>query len=833
MSSRELSTVITIDGVMSDTLRKAVNEVNKQLGSIDKQALATASKLGNNITQAAKTAAKAVAGIGIAAASAAAGLFVKTGQDYIRTMNGIQAQTGDTGEELKDFGQIAQDIYKTGKGESFQEIADALVNIRQSSKLAGDELKTAANAALLLKDSFGMETEETTRAATALMKNFGISAEEAYGLIAYGAQNGANRNGDLLDILNEYSVHYKALGLDANQFVDTLVKGADAGSFSIDKIGDAIKEFNIRSKDASDSSAEAFKALGLNANNMFAQFAAGGNTAEAAFFQTVQALNAIEDPVKKNTIGVALFGTMFEDLEAGILNNFSNISGAAIDATETLRQIERVKYNDVGYAISQIGRTFETALIPSAEAAGQAIFDKMPEIQASIAKVMPTVSALGAAFAAAIPGIIDAVGSAAGVLKDFGAVVAGNWDIIRPILLTAGGLFATIKLVEFAKNTYAVGKALTQLTLAYGRLYIAKAKDMIQTAQIYALYAKDAIAKGLVTARTYAAAAAQAAQTVATVAWTTVCTIATTATTALGAAVAFLTSPIGLAVAAIAGLIAAGVLLYKNWDTVKAKAAEVGAWISAKWQGMKDAVTGITGALSAALSAQWAGIKSTVSGYVGQLGDFVGNVWTKIKDGAISLGTGVKDAFVNAFSPIAGIIKAPINAAITLINKAISGINGIGFTVPDWIPGIGGKAFSVSIPSVPMLAKGGFTNGLSIAGEAGQEAVISFDPAYRQQNIGYLNEAASRLGVGSDSVSSYADRIESLGSGMLAANTNITTTYNLGGITFSPTVTVAGAAEKKEQIIEQLRNYQGELLDLIEELLQQKEAGSYGASGVF
>lgn len=811
MSSKELSTVITIDGVMSDTLRKAVNDVNKQLGSIDKQALATASKIGNNITAAAKTAAKAVAGIGVAAASAAAGLFVKTGQDYIRTMNGIQAQTGATGEELKDFGQIAQDIYKTGKGESFQEIADALVNIRQSSKLAGDELKTAANAALLLKDSFGMETAETTRAATALMKNFGISAEEAYGLIAYGAQNGANRNGDLADILNEYSVHYKALGLNANQFVDTLVKGADAGSFSIDKIGDAIKEFNIRSKDASDSSAEAFKALGLNANNMFAQFAAGGNTAEAAFFQTVQALNAIQDPVKKNTIGVALFGTMFEDLEAGILNNFSNISGAAIDATETLRQIERVKYNDVGYAISQIGRTFETALIPSAEAAGQAIFDKMPDIQASIAKVMPTVTALGAAFAAAIPGIIDAIGSAAGVLKDFGGVVAGNWDIIRPILLTAGGLFATIKLVEFAKNTYAVGKALTQLTLAYGRLYIAKAKDMVQTAQIYALYAKDAIAKGLVTARTYAAAAAQAAQTVATVAWTTVCTIATTATTALGAAVAFLTSPIGLAVAAIAGLIAAGVWLYKNWDTVKAKAVEIGAFLGNKW----------------------AEIKNTVSGYVGQLGDFVGNVWTKIKDGAISLGTGVKDAFVNAFAPIAGIIKAPINSAITLINKAIAGINGIGFTVPDWIPGIGGKAFSVSIPNVPMLAKGGFTNGLSIAGEAGQEAVISFDPAYRQQNIGYLNEAAARLGVGSDSISHYADRIESLGSGMLAANTNITTTYNLGGITFSPTVTVAGAAEKKEQIIEQLRNYQGELLDLIEELLQQKEAGSYGASGVF
>lgn len=807
---RELQTVISINGVMSGSLRKAVNDVNKQLSTIDKQALATASKIGNNITAAAKTAAKAVAGIGIGAATAAAGLFVKTGQDYIRTMNGISAQTGITGAELKEFGQIAQDIYTTGKGESLQEIADALVNIRQSSKLAGDELKAAANAAMLLKDSFGMETAETTRAATALMKNFGISAEEAYGIIAYGAQNGANRNGDLLDILNEYSVHYKALGLDANQFVDTLVKGTESGSFSIDKIGDAIKEFNIRSKDASKSSAEAFQALGLNANNMFSQFAAGGNTAEAAFFQTVKALNSIQDPVKKNQVGVALFGTMFEDLEKGILDNFSNISGAAIDATETLRQIEKVKYNDVGYAITQVGRTLQTALIPSAEAAGQAIFDKMPAIKASIEQATPAISAIGQAFAQALPGIIDGIGTAAQAAYDFGASIADNWGIIQPILLTAGGLFASMKVLQFAKNTYAVGKALTQLSLAYGRLYIAKAKDAAVTAQIYALYMKDAIAKGMVTARTYAAAAAQAAQTVATVAWSSVCTIATAATTALGAAVAFLTSPIGLAVAAIVGLIAAGVWLYKNWDTVKAKATEIGAYLGAKW----------------------GEIKSTVTGYAKQLGDFVGNVWTKIKNGAVSLGTGIKDALVNAFSSIAGIIKAPINAAISLINGAIGRINGIGFTIPDWVPKLGGKSFSVNIPQIPMLATGGFTQGPSIAGEAGQEAVISFDPAYRQQNIGYLNEAAARLGVTSGaSLSDYTDRIESIGAGLIASNTNVT--YNLGGITFSPSVTVAGAPEKKEQIIEQLKNYQGELLDLIEELLQQKAAASYSASDVF
>ena len=812
MSGKELQTVVSISGVMSPSLRKAVADVNRQLETIDKQALKTAASIGEGISNAAKTAAKAVGGLAVAGAGLAAGAFIKGGTDYIRTMNGIAVQTGATGKELQSFKDIAAEIYEGGRGESLQAVADALVNIEQASGLAGEELKAAANASLLLSDSFGMEASESTRAATALMKNFGISAEEAYGLIAYGAQNGANKNGDLLDTLNEYSVHYKALGLDANAFVDSLVKGAEAGAFSVDKVGDAIKEFTIRSKDGSKTSAEGFEALGLNAETMTAQFAAGGRSAQAAFQQVVKALDSMEDPVAKNAAGVALFGTMYEDLEAGAISAFAKMSSGAIDAEKTLRDIEAVKYNDLGYAITQVGRTFETALMPSAEKAGQAIFAQMPQIKESIAGVMPTVAALGESFAAALPGIIDTLGQVASAAAEFGGVVVDNWGIIQPILVTAGGIFAGMKLVQFAQQAYAVGTALTQVTLAYGRLYLAKAKDMVVTGQVMALYARDAAAKGLAAARSYAAAAATAAQTAATTVWSGVCVAATTVTTALGAALAFLTSPIGLAIAAVAALVAAGVLLYKNWDLVKAKAAELGAY----------------------LAAAWANITATVSALAGQLGDFVGNVWTKIKDGATSLGSSIVGTLTGAFQAIPGILKAPINGAISLINGAIGAINGIGFTIPDWVPGIGGKAFSVDIPQIPMLAKGGFTKGVSIAGEAGTEAVISFDPAYRKQNIGYLAKAAQMLGLRTsdeDSLGYYAQRLESLGGGEnLATSTSNNTTYNLGGVTFAPTVTVAGANEKKENIIEQLRSYEGDLLDLIEDLLSRKEAASYGAS---
>ena len=98
--------------------------------------------------------------------------------------------------------------------------------------------------------------------------------------------------------------------MSADEFLTSLVNGADAGVFSIDKVGDAVKEFNIRAKDGSDSTIEAFTSLGLNAEETMAKFAAGGDEAKEAFFQVVAALEGMEDPMAKNTAAVALFGTM-------------------------------------------------------------------------------------------------------------------------------------------------------------------------------------------------------------------------------------------------------------------------------------------------------------------------------------------------------------------------------------------------------------------------------------------------------------------------------------------------------------------------------------------
>lgn len=251
----------------------------------------------------------------------------------------VTGMTGATGPELDSLMESAERVFSSSHAENLQAVATAMASVRRSTGLVGDELEQATSAGLALEETLGYDVAETSRTASSLMKNFGLTAEEAYNIITAGAQNGADKNGDLLDVLNEYSAQYAALGLSADQFLTSLVAGADAGVFSVDKVGDAVKEFNIRAKDGSDTSAQAFEAMGMNADEMTARFAAGGEVASAAFFEVVNALNAMEDPVQKNAVAVGLFGTMYEDLEANVLPVLSSIETGTINVDNALATV--------------------------------------------------------------------------------------------------------------------------------------------------------------------------------------------------------------------------------------------------------------------------------------------------------------------------------------------------------------------------------------------------------------------------------------------------------------------------------------------------------------
>jgi phage-related minor tail protein len=305
----------------------------------------------------------------VSAAAAAVGVgMVNLGNDYNKMVNQLGASTGYAGESLDELGQIAKNVYANNFGAGLEDVGESISTVQRITGRWGDELQKATESGLALRDTFGYEIEESSRAAAALMKQFGISSEEAYNIIAFGAQNGADKNGDMLDTINEYAVQYKSLGLDAEQLITSLQVGAAQGAWSMDKVGDAVKEFNIRAKDGSKASIEAFQQLGLNADEMTKNFAGGGDKAEESFFKVVNALKNIEDPMARNTTGVALFGTQFEDLESGALKILAGMADTSEYAADSLEKINEIKYNDLGSALEGAKRALEVGLLPAASA---------------------------------------------------------------------------------------------------------------------------------------------------------------------------------------------------------------------------------------------------------------------------------------------------------------------------------------------------------------------------------------------------------------------------------------------------------------------------------
>lgn len=191
--------------------------------------------------------------------------------------------------------------------------------------------------------------------------------------------------------------------------------------------------------------------------------------------------------------------------------------------------------------------------------------------------------------------------------------------------------------------------------------------------------------------------------------------------------------------------------------------------------------------------------------------------------------SGFASIISDAFSGLVGIVKGPINAVISLVNSAIGAINNISVDVPDWVPIIGGTHFGFNLPTIPMLASGGFTEGLSIAGEAGTEAVISFNKAYRRDNIGYWAEAGRMLGLyGHDTASALAGELLALDDFSLSglATEGSTTIYDFSGMHYNPVVNTQDAGSG--DIMQQLRLHADEFMDWLTAWTTRKGRVVYG-----
>jgi phage-related minor tail protein len=332
-------------------------------------------------------------------------------------------------------GKIAGEVYRDNFGESIPEVNAAiasvgtnLLNLNTASK---ENIKSVTEDALGLASVFDQDVNEVIRAAGSLIKNgLAVDAGQAMDMMTRAFQTGGNTAGDLLETITEYSPQFAKLGFDGATALGVLSAGLQAGARDGDVMADVFKEFGLRAIDTAVLTTEGYQMIGLNADEMRAKVAAGGQGASDAMLQVLTSLQAMKDPVAQNAAGVALFGTQWEDTLRGILPKMDLTEAALTDVAGATDKMNE-QMGDTGAAkVETVKRSMEGWITTMTSLEGP----------------MGTVSSWVVGFApAALPMIsqVAMIGSSMatmGLFAEGGALrVAGGW-ILMGITSTANAI---------------------------------------------------------------------------------------------------------------------------------------------------------------------------------------------------------------------------------------------------------------------------------------------------------------------------------------------------------------------------------------------------------
>lgn len=685
-----LQTIIDISGEISPTLGKSLDTVTKKLEGVNVKALAVGAGIGT-------------IAIGTAVAVGKSTKYLaELGDAYNSAVNDISAGTGLVGEEMEAMSDVLKDVYGSNFGESMEDAAAGITAVYQATGLTDEALAETTKAAYALSDTFGYDIAESARAAKAMMTNFGISGEEAMGMIAAGAQNGLDYSGELIDTVSEYSVQFSKLGFSADEMFNIFQQGAESGAWNLDKVGDAVKEFSIRSIDGSKTTTEAYKALGLNAEEMMALFAAGGDDASIAFQGVLTALMDMDDAVQRDAIGVNLFGTQWEDLGTEAMAALADVSGGVYDAEDALQKINSVKYDNLGDAFEGIKRQAEVALLPMASTVANAFTDIAPVIGDLFEEVGPIIEQV---TEDAMPFVTEFLDGIKDVIPQIMPMVTNLAGSILPLLSTFVQKLLPPLLDLVEQLLPPVMEIVEQLLPALSGVLLSILPILME----------------LLSA------------------------ILPVIATLLENLLPILAPLFDLALVLLNDVIMP--LLEPLLQLVEALLPAIGPLLDIVVAGLKP-------------------LADVLAVVVGWIADIVG--W--VADGL----TWVVDLI---FGGDAGDVA---NAA---------GLNG--------------------------YATGGFTDGLSLAGEDPRyptEAVISFNPAYRSENLSYWAQAGRMLGADTSDFSLGGD----YGG----------TYVDMGGVSFAPNIVIHGNADK-DSIMEAIEDEYPEFIDMLEEWFAGRGKPSY------
>lgn len=946
---RQYANVVLEQGETSDEARQLANRISDLSGELNqneqslREAQRAADSLGDSMEDAGESVERSsegytilknvIANLATEAINKAVDAFKELATEGDTALGMLEAKTGATASEIEGFEDVMYEVYNANYGESLGDVSDRLATVIQmTDDLDNASLAKVTKSAIALEDVFGFETVESLRAANSLMDQFGLTSDQAFNLIVQGAQNGLNQNDDLLDTINEYSVQFKNAGYSADDMFNMLANGADSGTWSVDKLGDAVKEFNIRASDGTIAEAiqENAKAFGMTKKEASALGAEIEGGSVEAYQKLLDKLKEVDDDAQRYQLGVAMFGTMWEDLGEETVMSLMETQGAISSTADAMDQMDGAAYDTLESSLSQLGRTIKSEVVepvakkltPALKNAVNFINSKvgpavdwvlahLPEIGVALGalsavivamkwgSLVSTLGKVGGAFTGIKTALAAVSGPALAIIAVVAALAAGFvylwktnedfrnnmteiWEQLQSSFSELGGTISGIidqlmpliaeiagtVLSAFGEIAAAVIPILMQIIADILPVIIDLINQLlpvltvvIETVlttlidvinQLLPLFMQivQAILPVIVQlVQTLLPIIMQIVQAVLPVLIQLINTILPILTQIIDAVLPILVQILNMLTPILTMIVS---LLQPILNLIISLVTPIlnlimtaitplieifSTLITSILQPIMPILTAVAEVITSVLGSAIEGIKPIVealtSVFQGLIdfitGVFSGN-WSQAWSGVVQVFGGLWDGLV-------GIVKAPINAVIGLINKAIGALNGISVTIPDWVPLVGGNTFGINIPTIPMLATGGFTDGVSIAGEAGTEAVISFDPAYRAQNVGVWERAGQMLGVldkeqseagaGLTSKAGELLTLDDFSLGSLADGTSVVIYYDFSGFTWSPQIQTSGNNESKDDLMAKLKAHEAEFFDWLEEFIQAREVAQY------
>lgn len=333
-----------------------------------------------------------VASVG-ALTAAIGGLGAKMALDTQAAQGEIRAQLGLTEKEAQKVASSAKSLWADGFGDSVGEAKNALVNVKQNVKsLKGatdDTVKEVTKGTMTIAKAFDQDGNDITKSINAMQNSFdGLSTDAAMDMITSGFQKGLDYSGEFLDSINEYSNQFAAAGFSTQRMFSVFQAGAESGAFQLDKVGDLIKEMNIRLSDG--TADEAMQSLSKHTQDLYAQFKKTGKGGDLVFSAVMKDIDGMKNKSDAYKIGQQIMGTQFEDLGqkgvsalANIENSFSNTSGATKKAGQALQ-------DNFGTRLKKIGRSALASLEPIGNGVLSLLEPVMSGLESGMKSLEPT-----------------------------------------------------------------------------------------------------------------------------------------------------------------------------------------------------------------------------------------------------------------------------------------------------------------------------------------------------------------------------------------------------------------------------------------------------------